>query len=79
MKNFGADVHGLGPGLHGLGPDVHGLGAGLHGLVPGVRGLVLGVRGSGNYTAFHRHRFREGWNKTKAVLPALSFHLMPAS
>ena len=65
MNNFGANVHGLRPGLRGLGP--------------GVRGLVLGVRGSGYYTALQRHRFREGWNKTNAVLPALSFHLMPAS
>ena len=72
VKNGSVAVHGLGPGLHGLGPDVHGIGLGLHGLVgPGVRGLVLGVRGSGYYTAFHRHRFREGWNKTKASLPAL--------
>ena len=65
MNNFGANVHGLRPGLRGLGP--------------GVRGLVLGVRGSGYYTALQRHRFREGWNKTNAVLHVLSFHLMPAS
>ena len=49
-----------------------------------------GMRGSGYYvlrsytrndyyTVLQRHRFREGWNKTNAVLPALSFHLMPAS
>ena len=65
MNNFGANVYGLRPGLRGLGP--------------GVRGLVLGVRGSGYYTALQRHRFREGWNKTNAVLHVLSVHLMPAS
>ena len=58
---------------------VYGLRPGLRGLGPGVRGLVLGVRGSGYYTALQRHRFREGWNKTNAVLHVLSVHLMPAS
>jgi len=65
VNNFGANVYGLRPGLRGLGP--------------GVRGLVLGVRGSGYYTALQRHRFREGWNKTNAVLHVLSVHLMLAS
>ena len=84
MKNFGADVHGPGPGLHGLGPDVHGIGPGLHGLGPGLHGLGAGVRvlelgmtGSGYHTALQRFRTREVWKN--AVWPALSFHLLPAS